>query len=262
MAAINREGYIFVGWYVDKALTKRLNPGGKLPGTVRLYPKWKPISYPVYYDLEEGVNSEHNPHEVSVETRIFKLYPARSKGRQFVGWFRNGKRVDYLEEGIQEPVRLKGVFQDPVVVSFDTGGGARIREAVVNACGCLDTLPVPLRIGYEFQNWYLEPARIHRCTSETRFLKPSTLYASWKLKQYEIHYDLQGGFFESSPVQGFTCATPTFILPRPIRPGYDFDGWEDERGNSHLMVRKGSINSRRYIARWSPQTQNVYRISG
>lgn len=34
-----REGYQFVGWYIDKECTKRLNPGGVLPHSVTLYDK-------------------------------------------------------------------------------------------------------------------------------------------------------------------------------------------------------------------------------
>ena len=30
-----REGYQFVGWYIDKECTKRLNPGGVLPHSGR-----------------------------------------------------------------------------------------------------------------------------------------------------------------------------------------------------------------------------------
>lgn len=261
MDSTEREGYIFCGWYVDEARTRRINPGGRLPGTVHLYPKWEPILYPVYYDLEEGVNSEYNPHEVSVESKIFKLYPARSKGRQFVGWFRNGKRVEFLEEGIQEPVRLKGIFQDPIAVSFDSMGGTRVPARTVGADGRLDRLPAPFRIGYAFDGWYLDEKRTLRCPSDRQFHEPCTLYAGWHLSEYDIQYELNEGVFEREPIRTFTCATPTFALPIPVREGYDFEGWQDERGNPHLMIRTGSINSRRYIAVWKAKNDAVFMIA-
>ncbi|WP_369525305.1 InlB B-repeat-containing protein, partial [Ileibacterium valens] len=37
MENLERTGYRFDGWFVDEARTKRINPGGKLPGSVTLY---------------------------------------------------------------------------------------------------------------------------------------------------------------------------------------------------------------------------------
>ena len=56
-----REGYQFVGWYIDKECTIRLNPGGVLPHSVTLYDKWIPIWYPIEYDVDGGVMSRRNP---------------------------------------------------------------------------------------------------------------------------------------------------------------------------------------------------------
>ena len=39
-----REGYQFVGWYIDKECTKRLNPGGVLPHSVTLYDKFNHLN--------------------------------------------------------------------------------------------------------------------------------------------------------------------------------------------------------------------------
>ena len=257
---INHEGYEFAGWYVDEACTRRLNPGGVLPGEIRLYPKWKPITYPVYYDLEEGVNSEYNPHEVSIESEVRKLYPARCKGRQFAGWFLDGRRVEYLEEALQHPVHLKGIFQDPVCVSFDTGGGARLPAQTVDACGHIVSPPTPFKIGYEFKGWYQDPGMIFSWHPDTVFLNPSTLYASWSLKEYTIRYDLDGGTFKKEPPKSFTHLSPTFLLPQAHKAGYDFGGWLDERGNQQLLIRKGSLNDRHYRAHWIPRKGSSFRI--
>lgn len=255
-----REGYIFGGWYVDKELTRRLNPGGVLPGSIKLYPKWIPQKFPVYYELDEGVNSEYNPHEVDVESEILKLFPARSTGRQFVGWFWNGKKVEYLEQGIHEPVNLKGVFQDPVQISFETGHGADLRPVQAGTDGLLKKAPRPFRMGFEFTRWYLDAARRRPWNENHVFLDDATLYAGWKLKEYEIRYDPDGGFFEEDPVERFTFESATFLLPAVYRPGYDFAGWFDERGNQQLMVRHGSINNRNLQARWIKKNKTRLRI--
>lgn len=259
-APMDREGYIFDGWYIDPELTKKLNPGGRLPSTVKLYPKWIPKTYPVYYDLEEGLNSPYNPHEIRYHSQIVKLYPARAKGRQFVGWFLNGKRVEYLGELEPGPVYLKGVFQDPVRVRLDTGGGAKLADVVVSLNGYIDKLPRPLRIGYDFVDWYMDPQFVHRYRSDYTFIKPSSLYAKWKIKHYKIEYDLDGGVFEETPVRSYTHLSSTFLLPKASKPGYDFAGWHDERNNRHLMIRKGSIRDHYFKAKWIARNQEQFFI--
>lgn len=61
MAENEREGYQFIGWYIDPQYTKRINPGGKLPGAVTLYDKWVPIIYPVRYQCNGGINCAGTP---------------------------------------------------------------------------------------------------------------------------------------------------------------------------------------------------------
>ncbi len=257
----DRTGYQFEGWYVDENLTRKLNPGGLLPGNIELYPKWTAQKFPIYYELEEGVNSQYNPHEGDPESGIVKLYPAQAKDRQFVGWFLDGKRVDYLPDGIRQPIHLVGKFQDPVIVHFDTNGGARMKDQNVGLDGRLKTLPNPLRIGYSFDGWYLDENLKHRCLPDHDFLHSCTLYAKWRLTSFEVRYDLDEGAFVDDPIQSFTCLTPTFLLPKAQKEGFDFEGWFDERGNQHLMVRKGSINNRRLKARWTLQPSVTFKVS-
>ncbi|WP_304967933.1 InlB B-repeat-containing protein [Ileibacterium valens] len=76
MENLERTGYRFDGWFVDEARTKRINPGGKLPGSVTLYDKWIPITYSVTYDLGGGQNSEKNPQFITIESGLKKLYPS------------------------------------------------------------------------------------------------------------------------------------------------------------------------------------------
>ncbi|MBF0578816.1 InlB B-repeat-containing protein [Erysipelotrichaceae bacterium RD49] len=256
----DRTGYQFEGWYIDENLTKRLNPGGKLPGHVELYPKWTTRSFPIYYELEEGINSPYNPHEGTVESGIIKLYPATAKDRQFIGWFLKGKRVEYLENGIHEPIHLVGKFQDPVIVSFESNGGARMKDQIVGLDGHMTNWPKPLRVGYTFEGWYLDSDFKHQCQADHVFLCSCSLYAKWELTFFEVRYDLDEGMFEEEPMERFTCLTPTFLLPKAYKEGYDFQGWFDERGNQHLMVRKGSINHRKLKARWLKQSPVLFKV--
>ena len=118
-----REGYQFVGWYIDKECTKRLNPGGVLPHSVTLYDKWIPIWYPIEYDVDGGVMSRRNPRYTCIESEELLLYPAFKKGVMFVGWQLNGEIITSVPAGIHEPVILTAIYKECPVIHFETCGG-------------------------------------------------------------------------------------------------------------------------------------------
>ena len=142
-----REGYQFVGWYIDKECTKRLNPGGVLPHSVTLYDKWIPIWYPIEYDVDGGVMSRRNPRYTCIESEELLLYPAFKKGVMFVGWQFNGEIITSLPAGIHEPVILTAIYKECPVIHFETCGGANYMDICTDEHGLLGDLKLPLMDG-------------------------------------------------------------------------------------------------------------------
>lgn len=254
----NRPGWEFAGWYIDEACTKRLNPGGKIPEALQLYPKWIPIVYPVIYDLNGGVNSPYNPQSVSALSGILKLYPASCEGRQFAGWYWKGKRIEYLPEDIEEPVHLQAHFRQPAIVHFHTGAGSRISPVSVQSDGRLETMPVPVRIGYTFTGWYADAACRQRIETDHVFEEDSLLYAGWQLTQFPIEFDLDGGELPEIPPAMYTVASPTLVLPVPHKEGYRFLGWQSGRTMPVLVLRKGTIGPQHFKAVWQKENWQVF----
>lgn len=257
-----KRGYHFAGWYIDQERTKRINPGARLSSSMELFPKWELIRYPVVYELEEGaVNSKYNPEFVSIESSITKLFPAEKPGMQFDGWYENGIRVEYLPERLDRKVHLKGRFKPCSTITFETGEGSSIRAARVSELGQLPKTPVPVRLGYVFHGWFLDPDCSVQVTPQTRFYRDTTVYAGWKLKRYLVFYETFGGVIPPKSPVSYTTNTPSFILPACHRQGYRFKGWLDSRGNPILIVRSGQIADLHLQAQWEKDEPEVYRIS-
>lgn len=174
-----REGYQFVGWYIDKECTKRLNPGGVLPHSVTLYDKWIPIWYPIEYDVDGGVMSRRNPRYTCIESEELLLYPAFKKGVMFVGWQFNGEIITSLPAGIHEPVILTAIYKECPVIHFETCGGANYMDICTDEHGLLGDLKPPVRVtqniekcrftttgrshnGYKFTFFYIQTNMIQR----------------------------------------------------------------------------------------------------
>ena len=76
-----------------------------------------------------------------------------------------------------------------------------------------------------------------------------TFYAQWRINQYMVSYDLNGGNFEegASFDTTFTLASDDINVSNPVRRGYNFTGW-----NFNITIGEGSNDVVELNANWSP----------
>lgn len=82
-----------------------------------------------------------------------------------------------------------------------------------------------------------------------------TLYAQWKLTNYNIEYDLGGGTLSKANPTTYTYETDSFTLNNPTKIGYNFIGWTGSNGDTpekNVTVKKGSSGDMKYTANWEP----------
>lgn len=82
-----------------------------------------------------------------------------------------------------------------------------------------------------------------------------TLYAQWKLTDYSIEYDLNGGTLSKENPTTYTYETDSFTLNNPTKIGYNFIGWTGSNGDTpekNVTVKKGSSGDMKYTANWEP----------
>ena len=256
-----RKGYRFVGWYVNPELTKRINPGGILLSPTKLYPRWDPIKYPVKYILNKGENNPKNPTSVHVRSGIQKLYPAYKKGKFFKGWYWKNKRMEFLPEGLHEMVILEARSDDLPKVTFETGRGANMGHRTVDSNGYLEPFNPPMRIGYDFEGWFLDPEYRFPFDFKKPLRSNCTLYAKWKLSRYQVDLHLDGGWFRDAVLSSYTYESKTIILPIPKKPGYNFKGWFDQAGRRWRVISSGSIGNITLYAIWEEAQPEVHGMT-
>ena len=90
-------------------------------------------------------------------------------------------------------------------------------------------MPVPTRLGYDFEGWFTSPhaaALEYKADSICLFGGKQILYAHWKASDTTVflHFDACGGTV--SPTSVLIPRRGTYSnLPTPVRAGYTFDGW-------------------------------------
>ena len=201
-----RKGYTFKGW--DKEIPKTM-PAENI--TVKA--QWEVNQYTITFDTNGG--SEIAPITQDYGTEITAPDNPTRKGYTFKGWDKEIPRTMPVEN-----ITVKAQWEiNQYTITFDTNGGSEIAP-ITQDYGTEITAPDnPTRKGYTFKGWDKE-------IPETMPAENMTVKAQWKINQYKITFDTNGGS-EIAPITqdyGTEITTPD----NPTRKGYTFKGWDKE----------------------------------
>ena len=207
-------GHTFKGWYDNENLTG--SPvtaiGGAETGNKEYWAKWEINQYTVTVKPENGkadiiITQDYGtPITAPTLTR---------KGYTFKGWDK-----EIPETMPAENITVKAQWEiNQYTITFDTNGGSEIAP-ITQDYGTEITAPDnPTRKGYTFKGWDKE-------IPETMPAENITVKAQWKINQYTIAFDTNGGSEIDSITQDY--GTKIIAPADPTRKGYTFKGWDKE----------------------------------
>jgi uncharacterized repeat protein (TIGR02543 family) len=266
--AVADDYYTFTKW-MDGETAITANPYVvTMTKDLLLTPVFTPVEFTISYDLKGGQLAEGvtNPTTYTVQTVDFTLKNPTKEGYDFLGW---------TGTDLTEPTPLvtivKGSYDNrsytaqwaPMgyAISYDLAGGAlpggESNPETYNYESTI-TLVNPTREGYEFTGWtgtdLTEPTMTVIIPAGSQGERSYT--ATWKLIEYSISYDLNGGTWggDNPNPTTYTIETATFYLKNPKYGGHYFKGWTGTGLDAATMmveVPKGSIGNRTFTATWS-----------
>ena len=201
-----RKGYTFKGW--DKEIPKTM-PAENI--TVKA--QWEINQYTITFDTNGG--SEIAPITQDYGTEITAPDNPTRKGYTFKGWDK-----EIPETMPAENITVKAQWEiNQYTITFDTNGGSEITP-ITQDYGTEITAPDnPTRKGYTFKGWDKE-------IPETMPAENITVKAQWKINQYTITFDTNGGSEIAPITQDY--GTEITAPDNPTRKGYTFKGWDKE----------------------------------
>ena len=201
-----RKGYTFKGW--DKAIPETM-PAENI--TVKA--QWEINQYTITFDTNGG--SEIAPITQDYGTKITAPDKPTRKGYTFKGW---DKAIP--ETMPAENITVKAQWEiNQYTITFDTNGGSEIAP-ITQDYGTEITAPDnPTRKGYTFKGWDKE-------IPKTMPAENITVKAQWKINQYTITFDTNGGSDIAPITQDY--GTEITAPDNPTRKGYTFKGWDKE----------------------------------
>ena len=214
-ALFTRAGYTQVGW-------STVDGGEKVYGfedvytkneALTLYPVWNTNKYTITFDTNGG--SKIAPITQDYGTEITVPDNPTRKGYTFKGWDK-----EIPETMPAENITVKAQWEiNQYTITFDTNGGSEIAP-ITQDYGTEITAPDnPTRKGYTFKGWDKE-------IPETMPAGNITVKAQWKINQYTIAFDTNGGSEIAPITQDY--GTEITAPDNPTRKGYTFKGWDKE----------------------------------
>ena len=214
-ALFTRAGYTQVGWAT-------VDGGEKVYDfkdiytkneALTLYPVWNTNKYTITFDTNGG--SEIAPITQDYGTQIAAPANPTRKGYTFKGWDK-----EIPETMPAENITVKAQWEiNQYTITFDTNGGSEI-VPITQDYGTEITVPDnPTRKGYTFKGWDKE-------IPEAMPAENITVKAQWKINQYTITFDTNGGSEIAPITQDY--GTEITAPDKPTRKGYTFKGWDKE----------------------------------
>ena len=253
-----RTGYTFIGWTGEGITTPQPNvtiPKGST-GDKRYIENWELTEYNITMDLNGGSGQEKVVYTMTDED--FELPTPTRHGYEFVGWTGEGIIMPQLNVTIPTGSTGNKAYTAnwkviEYTITLDTNGGPNVSPIKYTVEDSF-TLPYPLRPGYEFAGWTLDGSGMLPATTLIIYYGTTGdlhYKAEWRLAEYTINMDLNGGSGKEKVV--YTITDEDFELPTPTRNGYEFVGWTGERittPQTSVKIPKGSTGNKAYTANW------------
>lgn len=177
-----------------------------------------PVKYTVSFVTERGTA----PASVSAfEGDPVALSAIVSEGYAFNGWQVGGKTYTgsymvLVSDAVNTAITLTAIWTvNQYTITFDTDGGSAV-ASITQDYGTAVTAPaVPTKVGHTFSGWDALPT--------TMPAENVTVKALWKVNQYTIAFDTDGGTVVDSITQDY--GTEVVAPASPTKTGYTFSGW-------------------------------------
>ncbi len=252
-----REGYEFLGWYLNKDLSgNKLSRTYTYPGgAVVLYADWMPIRYNVYFESVEETLTQSDSFAYFGEA--INPYTPVGEYYEFGGWLLDGQLIDNNTKMPSHDIVLTAVWNKKefkVTLNLDGGSATDFVSEYTIMTGDTISLPTPTKDHSIFSGWVDEAGVLY--TSHTPILKAVNLKAVYKnLDDYESSYSITY-VTEGSVPAGYETYNvgEEFTLPIPTLEGFEFKGWYTSPiyyGNVVTTLSSTTVYDQTFYAKWN-----------
>ena len=222
---VRTEGYVSGGTYYGgltmeknaKLSGQPMNTGADINDKTNIpNPNGTPVTVTYAYGALGGTYATQivQTDEKAIEPDV----PSR-QGYQFTGWYLDDTKYDFNAAVTGDMTLTARWTVNQYTITFDTDGGSAVAPITQDYGTAIAAPANPTREGYTFMGW-------NPVLPATMPAENMTIKAQWRINQYTITFDTDGGS-EIAPITqdyGTAITAPA----NPTREGYTFIGWDKE----------------------------------
>ncbi|MDD6021061.1 MAG: InlB B-repeat-containing protein, partial [Oscillospiraceae bacterium] len=201
----------------------------------------------IYYDRNQyNLTVDNDNSEVATTTKVYYEAAVSVETPTKTGYTFNGWDNTVPATMPANDVSLKAQWKvNQYTITFDTDGGSDIAPITQDYATAVTAPADPTKTGYTFDGWDKEiPA--------TMPAENITVKAQWKVNQYTITFDTDGGSYIAPITQDY--ATAVAAPAAPTKTGYTFAGW-DKDIPSTMPAENITVK-----AKWEANTDTKYTV--
>lgn len=227
----------FVGWYTAQTGGTRVSTAYAFGSDATVYARYRTIEveYTVSFDANGGTLEQAIEPMTTTGGKLTALpaAPTPPTNMKFIGWYTEATGGDkvttaYVFDADGTEVTLYAHYQQEYVITFTAGEGTLEATTAVTDDGKVATLPTPTApTGYEFDGWYTQATGGTKITASTVFTADTEVFAQYKLTEYVITFNANGGTLAEGTVSMMTAGGKLASLPTDPTPPTNskFLGW-------------------------------------
>ena len=253
------DGYTYVGFFTLAEGGERVTEIAKgTTGNKTLYARY------IAFDTNGGSDVEY---ELTVsDNKISKPTEPKKDYYTFDGWYTDEaltKKFDFTMP--TKTLVLYAKFVPTVYkITYVLNGGANPQNQVLEyTYEDAVALPKPTKTGYTFVGWFTDDKFTSSVVTELKNEHgDKTFYANYKINQYTISFDTNGGTEVEAIKQNY--ATSVSAPSAPAKNGYKFEGWYSDSAlkNKYTFTTMPAQNVTLY-AKWTLETYKItYNLEG
>ena len=256
---IEKEGYTFLGWYLNDKKIEEDTAVETLSNQV-LVAKFSGVEYTVTLDAKGGTLAT-NKVKVTYGSTYGNIPTPEKEGYQFIGWYlTNGTKVESnTKVEISSNHTLNAVYNvKDYIVTFVYNNGSANTTKTVSYNSTYGVLPTPTKVGMTFKGWYTIGNEKIESTTKVTITDNIVLYAKYEGNKYTVTLNPNGGIV-SVTTKEVTYNSTYGVLPTPTKDGYIFNGWYTLGGVLVNENTKVEITSNQTL--YAQYSKNEYTLS-
>ena len=152
-----KEGYHFVGWYLDG---EKFNFDTEITENITLQAEYEKLEEMMYTLAFDSLGGDKIENIIVKENTVLEAPIPERDGYEFVGWYYHNKEFDFSNPITSDMVlvakyKKQEEVKTSVVITFNSNGGSEIESETILVGDLVKMPKEPVRDGYKFAGWYL-----------------------------------------------------------------------------------------------------------